>query len=157
MTLRIVYEITERTIDRHGQMMLFPQVEVNTWWTSLALPEEEAIALHHAHGTCEQYHSELKTDMGVERLPSGKFATNALVLELAMIAYNVLRIMGQESLNKDDAPRGRTVRRKRLASVIKHLVLIASHFTKHARRRWLSLGQSNAWSRTFMRIADAFG
>lgn len=156
-TVRIVYEITERTVDKHGQMMLFPQVEVNTWWTSLTLPEKEVIALYHAHGECEQYHSELKTDMGVERLPSGKFLTNALVLELAMIAYNVLRIMGQESLKKNDAPRKRPVRRKRLASVIKHLVLTASLLTHHARRRWLSLGRSNAWSRTFMRIADAFG
>jgi hypothetical protein len=44
---------------------------------------------YHAHGESEQYHSELKTDMDVERLPSGKFETNELVLELAMIAYNL--------------------------------------------------------------------
>ena len=45
-----------------------------------------------------QYHSEIKTDMDVERLPSGKFESNKLVLELTMIAYNILRIIGQESL-----------------------------------------------------------
>jgi hypothetical protein len=39
----------------------------------LPLPEDETISLYHAHGECEQYHSELKTDMGVKRLPSGKF------------------------------------------------------------------------------------
>ncbi|MEE8056405.1 MAG: hypothetical protein V3T17_01020 [Pseudomonadales bacterium] len=27
-----------------------------------------------------EHHSEFKTDMDIERLPSGKFATNALVL-----------------------------------------------------------------------------
>ena len=42
--------------------------------------------------------------MGVERLPSGKFATNALVLELAMVAYNLLRMTGQESLKYPDTP-----------------------------------------------------
>jgi len=156
-TFRIVYEVTERTIDKHGQILLLPLVEVNTWWTSLTLPEEEVIALYHAHGVCEQYHSELKTDMGVERLPSGKFATNALVLELAMLAYNLLRMIGQESLKGDDAPVKRPVKRKRLATVIKHLILIASLFTKHARRRCLSLGRSNAWSRTFLRLGSCFG
>lgn len=45
-----------------------------------------------------QYHSEIKTDMDVERLPSGKFESNKLVLELTMIAYNILRIIWQESL-----------------------------------------------------------
>jgi len=29
--------------------------------------------------------------MDVKRLPSGKFETNALVLELTVIAYNILR------------------------------------------------------------------
>jgi len=156
-TVRIVYEVTERTIDKNGQILLLPLVEVNTWWTSLTLLEEEVIALYHDHGVCEQYHSELKTDMGVERLPSGKFATNALVLELAMLAYNLLRMIGQESLKGDDSPLKRPVKRKRLATVIKHLILIASHFTKHARRRCLSLGRSNAWSQTFLRLGTSFG
>ena len=43
---------------------------------------------------------EIKTDMDVERLPSGKFDSNKLVLELTVIAYNILRIIGQESLKK---------------------------------------------------------
>ena len=156
-TVRVVYEVTERTIDKNGQVLLCPQVEVNTWWTSLILPEEEIIALYHAHGECEQYHSELKNDMGVERLPSGKFMTNALVLELAMLAYNLLRMIGQESLKKDDTPLKRAVKRRRLATVIKHMILIASHFTKHARQKYLSLGRSNAWSRAFLRLASNFG
>ena len=44
--------------------------------------------------------------MDVERLPSGKFETNELVLELALIAYNLLRMIGQESLrHKTDQKR----------------------------------------------------
>ena len=31
--------------------------------------------------------------MGIERLSSGKFETNALILKLTMIAYNILRII----------------------------------------------------------------
>ena len=47
--------------------------------------------LYHGHGECEHYHSEVKSDMDMERLPSGKFETNAPVLELTVIAYNILR------------------------------------------------------------------
>ena len=123
--MRIVYEITERTIDKHGQILMLPDIELNMFWTNLGWTDDEVIESYHAHGECEQYHSELKTDMDVERLPSGKFATNALVLELAMIAYNLLRMIGQESL-KHKQPEKRKVRRRRLRTVIGNLVLCAS-------------------------------
>ncbi len=98
LTLRLVFEVTERTIDRHGQMLLLPELEVNTWWTSLDCDVATIIQLYHQHATCEQFHSELKGDMDLERLPSGKFATNNLVLLLGMFAYNCLRLIGQSSL-----------------------------------------------------------
>ena len=72
--------------------------------TNLPFPDRALIALYHAHGESEQFHSELKSDMNLERLPSGKFKTNALALELGMIAYNILRMIGQESLRKKDTP-----------------------------------------------------
>ena len=96
--IRTIYEITERTIDRYGQYFIVPDIELGTYWTNTFLPDETVIDLYHAHGESEQYHSEIKTDMDVERLPSGKFESNKLVLELTMIAYNILRIIGQESL-----------------------------------------------------------
>lgn len=96
--IRTIYEITERTIDRYGQYFIVPDIELGTYWTNTSLPDETVIDLYHAHGESEQYHSEIKTDMDVERLPSGKFGSNKLVLELTMIAYNILRIIGQESL-----------------------------------------------------------
>ena len=71
-TLRAGYEITERTIDKYGQFLLEADVEVDTWWTNLGDPDKEIIALYHAHGECEQYHSEIKTDMDMERLPSSQ-------------------------------------------------------------------------------------
>lgn len=92
--IRTVYEITERTIDRYGQYFIVPDIELGTYWTNTSLPDETVIDLYHAHGESEQYHSEIKTDMDVERLPSGKFGSNKLVLELTMIAYNILRIIG---------------------------------------------------------------
>ena len=126
--IRTIYEITERTIDRYGQYFIVPDIELDTYWTNTSLPDETVINLYHAHGESEQYHSEIKTDMDVERLPSGKFESNKLVLELTMIAYNILRIIGQEPLKKKDAP-GRLV---------------------------LSIGRSNRWRFTFKRFYDSF-
>lgn len=149
--MRIVYEVIERTIDKNGQFLLTPEIEVNTWWTNLGWTDDEIIASYHAHGECEQYHSEIKTDMDVERLPSGKFETNELVLELTVIAYNLLRMMGQESLcYKPD--RKQRVKRRRIRTVINNIVLFASHVTKHARNIVLALGRSNTWRGAFMQL-----
>ncbi|OIQ58497.1 hypothetical protein MOTE_18670 [Moorella thermoacetica] len=41
----------------------------------------------------------IKNDLDLERLPSGKFATNDLVLHLGVFAYNILRLLGQFSLS----------------------------------------------------------
>ena len=154
-TLRMVYEIIERTIDKRGQVLMLPDIEVNMWWTNLGWTDDEIIEAYHAHGECEQYHSELKTDMDVERLPSGKFDTNALVLELAMIAYNLLRMIGQESLKYKQGDK-RHVRRRRLRTVISNLIQIAGHLTCHARKLRLSLGQSNAWADAFIGVWRCF-
>ena len=93
---RVVFEVTQRTIAADGQKLLVPEIEVNTWWTSLKLSAKEVMALYHAHGTSEQYHSEIKTDLDLERLPSGKFATNATMLSLGLVAYNVLRLANRQ-------------------------------------------------------------
>lgn len=73
----------ERSIDKRGQCLFPYDIEVNTWWMNLPVSDDEVIDLYHAHGECEQYHSEIKTDMNLERLPSGKFETNELIMELA--------------------------------------------------------------------------
>ena len=52
--VRIVYQVTVRTIDKKGQMLLVPDIEANTWWTDLELPSEEVIRLYKEHAVCEQ-------------------------------------------------------------------------------------------------------
>lgn len=147
--MRIVYEVIERSIDKHGQILMETDVEVNTFWTNLGWSDDEIIASYHAHGECEQYHSEIKTDMDVERLPSGKFETNELVLELTIIAYNLLRMIGQESL-KHKPDQKKRVKRRRIRTVIGNMILLASHVTTHARESLMALGRSNTWRFAFM-------
>ncbi|MDA3940555.1 MAG: transposase [Spirochaetia bacterium] len=95
----IVFKVTERYIDKDGTKLLFPEIEVETYWTNLYETPEEVIELYHSHGTSEQFHSELKSDMGIERLPSGKFGVNSVILHIAMIAFNALRFIGQTALH----------------------------------------------------------
>jgi len=53
---------------------------------------------------CEQFHSEFKSDLDIERLPSGKFATNTLIMSLPVLAYNILRYIGQMGLLGEVSP-----------------------------------------------------
>lgn len=155
--IRMVYEITERTTVADGQEMLFPETGIDMYWTSLEVSDEEVIALYHNHAVCEQYHSEIKTDMGIECLPSGKFETNALILKLTMIAYNILRIIGTAAMEGNDMPiRHSTIKRRRIRTVIDNLILLAGHLTDHARKLRLALGHCNGWIYTFLRVAASF-
>ncbi|CUP03685.1 Uncharacterised protein [Enterocloster clostridioformis] len=70
--------------------------------------------------------------MDMERLPSGKFETNELVLELAILAYNILRMIGQESIGRKGTKTKHKVRRRRLRTVIGNMIMMASHVTEHA-------------------------
>lgn len=138
--LRRVMRVIERTIDQHGQHLLIPDIELDGWWTSLELDEETIIALYADHATSEQFHSEFKTDLDVERLPSGKFATNALVLACAMLAYNILRWIGQTGLLGPDAPPRAPAKRRRLRTVMQELMYVAARLIATGRRLKLAFG-----------------
>ena len=74
------------------------EYEIDTYWTNLTDDIQSVINLYHVHNTNEQFHSELKNDLGVECLPSGKFNTRLLHLQLAIIAFNTLHILGRRAL-----------------------------------------------------------
>jgi hypothetical protein len=163
---RVVFEVVHRTVDRHGQRLLVPDVEIATWWTSLSTRQaspDEVIRLYHEHGTSEQFHAELKSELDLERLPSGKFATNALMLTLGLVAYNVLRLCGQAALDEDrrlppeqKMPLAKPVLRRRLRSVIQDLMYLATRLTRHARRYQLNLWSSNPWRFVWQRLYHRF-
>jgi len=154
--LRLVFGVTRRTTEDNGQVLLIPEVEVETYWTSLSDDAATVIELYRAHGTSEQFHSELKTDLDLERLPSGKFETNELVLLLGMVAYNVLRMIGQASLREDDAPIRKKVSRRRVRSVMQDLVYLACRLVRHARSWTLSFGKHCPWLTTCRRVYLGF-
>jgi hypothetical protein len=129
-----VMRVVERTIDRKGQLLLVPQIELEGWWSGLDLPENQIIRLYEDHGTSEQFHSEIKSDMDLERLPSGKFATNALILTLGGLAYNILRAIGQMGLVGERAPVRHPAKRRRIKTVMQELMYLAARLVKTGRR-----------------------
>lgn len=153
----IVFKVTERYVDKQGTKLLLPEIEVETFWTNLYETPEDVIELYHAHGTSEQFHSELKSDMGIERLPSGKFAVNSVILHIAMIAFNALRLIGQTALSfKEDLPYEHKVIRKRLRKVIDDLIRVGCKIVNHAHTWWIKLWDHDPWLSVFSRLYENF-
>lgn len=151
--LTVVFEITETTIDEDGQMLITPDREIDLYWTTLDdIKYDKVIKLYQKHGTSEQFHSEIKTDMDLERLPSGDFKLNQLVLIIGMLTYNILRLMGQISLKRPDSPLKGGVQRRRIRTVIQNLITIASKLVHHARQYILKFGSESPWFQTFKRV-----
>jgi len=143
---RVVFEVTVRTILAKGERLLLPEIDVDTYWTDLEEYPETVIELYHAHGTSEQFHSELKSDMDVERLPSGKFATNATVLRAAMVAFNVLRRIGQGVLAvAGDVAERLQVQRLRLRTVLQDIMYVACQYVRSGHRHVVKLAKDSRW------------
>lgn len=153
----ITFEVSERTMKK-GQHLMFPEYEVDTYWCTLdQMPAKEVIQLYHDHGTSEQFHSELKSDMDLERLPSSHFASNSLILHLGMLTYNMLRIIGQislEEINSSELPgnRRKKVTRRRIRTVIQDLMYMAGHLVSSGRQWYLSFGRLNPFAPLMERI-----
>ena len=107
------------------------------------------------HGTHQQFHSEFKTDLDLEPLPSGKFDTNYLVFEFATLAMNTLRLMGQAGLLGPDAPARHAARRRRIETVMQELVYRAGRLIEHGRRLFLGLGANDRAAKAFQRLRAA--
>lgn len=141
----LIVEVTERLTTSDGEMLLIPEIEVSAWWTNLCEEEAVCIEFYYDHGTSEQFHSEFKTDMNLERLPSGKFTTNALILNLAVIAYNCLRFIGQEALKSSKIPVKLTVTRRRLRSVLQDMIYVGCKIVSHAKSICIKFGCDCPW------------
>lgn len=143
-TFRRVMQITERCIDKKGQRLLIADIEVEGWWTSLIESDLDVIELYKQHATSEQFHSEFKTDLDVERLPSGKFDTNDLVLACHAFAYNMLRLIGLQGLIGKNSPVRHTAKRRRVKTVLQEFMYLAARVMQRSRQRWLRFSKQCA-------------
>jgi hypothetical protein len=135
------FRLLERTIDKKGQALLFPDDQLEGWWTSLDEKPEKVIELYAEHATHEQFHSEIKSDLDLERLPSGQFDCNDLILHLAMLAYNSLRLIGQLGLLGEFSPVRHPAKRRRIKTVLQEIMYRAAQFIRKARKLILDCGE----------------
>jgi hypothetical protein len=132
-----------------------PVFEVGSAWsTRLDLPAPEIARLYEDHGTSEQFHSEMKSELDLERLPSGKFNTNALVFAMGCLAYNVLRVLG---IRGKAAFRNRhPAKRKRLKTIIQELILVPARILRGSNQIKLDLGRTSETKKTILALQQAF-
>jgi hypothetical protein len=150
--VEVVFKVTERSIIK-DQPLLINQIEVETYWTNTGETPENGIYLYHNHGTSEQFHSELKSDLNVERLASGKFATNNLILTLATIAFNILREIGMKMIEfKELAPVTINEGRKRIKTVLRDIIYVACKKVFHKNYHFLKFGKVCKWFNIFKEI-----
>lgn len=153
--VRRVLRLIERRIDAKGQILIVPEVELDGWTTSLPGSQfsgADIMALYADHGTHEQFHSEFKTDLDLTRLPSGKFDTNYLVCQLAAVAMNILRLIGQRGLLGPDAPVRHAAKRRRLKTVMQELIYRAGRLISTGRKLILGLGANDRSAKAFARL-----
>ena len=109
------------------------------------------------HATAEQFHSEIKTDLDLERLPSGKFDTNDLVLTLGALSYNILRWIGLKGLTGKDSPVRHAAKRRRIRTVMQELMYLAARLIDSGRRLKLRFSQHcpgfQAFGRVYQQLA----
>lgn len=141
-TLSRVMKVTERTSHANGQLYLEPEIELEGWWASIDCTAQQVIDLYADHGTSEQFHSEFKTDLEIEKLPSGKFSTNALVLGCSMLAYNILRYIGQNTLLGKTSPKRKIAQRRRIKTVLQEIIYVAAKVVSSGRSLYLQFGRS---------------
>lgn len=132
-------------------------MDIEGGWTSLELSDAEIIRLYEAHATSEQFPSEFKTDLDLERLPSGKFATNDLILAMAALIYNVLRHIGLTGLIGPHAPVRHEAKRRRIRTVRQELMYLAARLIQHGRQWTLRFGRHCPGFHAFGRVYQAWG
>lgn len=143
--VRVVKRLVVEVDSREGHPPILKrwiEYEAEAWFTSLDLSDAEVVWLYEDHGASEQFHSELKGELDLERLPSGKLNTNALVFALGCLAYNLLRVLGLKG--KAVFRHRHPSKRKRLKTVVQELILLPARVLKGSNQLKLDLGNHSA-------------
>ena len=101
----------------------------------------ELVADHRRHAEIENAIRDLKYGVGLNHLPSGRFAANAAWLAVQVMAHNLARWTGRIGLGEQILTT-KTLRRRFFS--------LAGRITRRARRLTLHLPQGWPWQNQFM-------
>ena len=157
---RRILSVVELNNDiNNGQPLLIPYRSLHMWRTNLPKTKyssQQVIKLYKDHGTSEQFHSEFKTDLDTERLPSSKFKTNELYMAIAQIVFNMLRIIGDKAVRLGILRPNDKRSRVRIRTVMLKIILLPCKFIRKHKKWTISLPRSNPLSHIFNRLYFEF-
>ena len=148
--VRMVFEVTE-IHSTDGQLLFAPEVIVFAAWTNLKADEKHILKAYRDRGTSEQYHAEFKSELNMERLPSGKLSVNSAFLKMGMLVYNMFKIVGQDMVISRSLGLKKATRR-RMKTVMNSVIYMCGRITRHARRAVLHLACPKPWYRFFSNL-----
>ncbi len=143
----------------NGQPLLIPYRSIHMWRTNLPKTKynpQQVIELYKDHGTSEQFHSEFKTDLDIERLPSSKFKTNQLYMAIAQIGFNLIRIIGDKAVRLKILKINDNRSRIRIRTVMLKIILQPCKFIRKHKKWTISLPRPNPLSSIFYRLYFEF-
>lgn len=139
ITKRLEWVLEDVPAGRRLLIKRWIELECESWVTSLDLPGEDLFDLYCDHATAEQYHSEFKSELDLERMPSGSFKTNALILRLGTLAYNTLRLLG--ILGKGVMRHRHPAKRRRMRTIIQELIMVPARILTGSNQLKLDIGR----------------
>jgi hypothetical protein len=89
----------------------------------------EVIWKHNQRGQCENWHKELKLDLGMEQMPCGQLEANALYFAIGVLAYNLAQVLKREVLPE-------AYRRVTVSTLRWKVYRLAGKLVRHA-RAWI--------------------
>ena len=86
--------VVTRKKKRHKEPSLFGKYyyEYYEIATNSDLPKEKVFHFYNERGKCEYYIKSVKWDLSLRKLPSGSFEGNALWVNIALLAYNIMKL-----------------------------------------------------------------
>jgi hypothetical protein len=86
----------------------------------------EVIWKHNERGQCENWHKELKLDLGMEQMPCGQLEANALYFAIGVLAYNLAQVLKRQVLPE-------AYRRVTVSTLRWKVYRLAGKLVRHAR------------------------
>ena len=129
-----------------SQLALFATYSYHGFITDREGDTLELEADHRRHAEIENAIRDLKYGVGLNHLPSGRFAANAAWLAVQVMAHNLARWTGAHRLWERLVATTKTLRRR--------LFSLAGRITRKARRLTLHLPQHWPWENQFSRALE---
>ncbi len=126
-----------------SQLALFASYSYHGFITDREGDARELEADHRRHAEIEDAIRDLKHGVGLNHLPSGRFAANAAWRAVQVIAHNLARWTARIGLGEPEVVTTKTLRRRFFA--------LAGRLTRKARRLTLHLPQHWPWENQFTR------